>query len=104
MAILFITTTTNGNIFFYASLIFFFFFFFFLFHNFILIYSDEVRYLALQFVFHLTNVLVSLASTEQFVDTVALREYMYAVLTTLSLTFRSNQGRFKFELLDFFVK
>ena len=79
--------------------------FVFAFYNFILIYTDEVRHLALQFIFHITNAIISLVSTGQFVsDTVALQEYMNAVLTTLSLTFRSNQGRLKFELLDFFVK
>ncbi|RIA82124.1 Neurochondrin-domain-containing protein [Glomus cerebriforme] len=66
--------------------------------------NDEIRYLALQVVFHLTNVLITLTSTGQASDTISLQEYTYTILNNLSLTFRTNQEKFKFELLDFFVK
>ncbi|PKY41702.1 Neurochondrin-domain-containing protein [Rhizophagus irregularis] len=67
--------------------------------------NDEVRYLALQAVSYLTNSLITLTSTGQFVsDVVSLQEYTFTILNNLSLTFRTNQEKFKFDLLDFFVK
>lgn len=74
-------------------------------HNFTFIYADEVRYLAVQAVSYLTNSLITLTSTGQFVsDVVSLQDYTFTILNNLSLTFRTNQEKLKFDLLDFFVK
>ncbi|CAG8685832.1 10162_t:CDS:2 [Funneliformis caledonium] len=64
--------------------------------------NDEVRDLALQVVSNITNTLI--ISTDQLTSDIAsIQNYMYTVLNYLSLTFRTNQEKFKFELLNFFV-